>query len=107
MSFSPVTTKKIGPQRANRLLEIASILDLPTGRVFEPLVQALTTDNSAMVRAAAADALSQLGDVRAVGPLIDRLAKDEQPSVREAAANALSKFEGPEVLGLAGTGIDP
>ena len=83
---------------ARRLLEIASILDLPTGRVLEPLVQALIADDSEMVQAAAVDVLGLLGDARAIGPLIDRLANDEQPTVREAVANSLANFEGPEVL---------
>ena len=85
-------------EAAFRLLEIAPILDLPTGRVLEPLVEALIADDSEMVRAAAVDALGLLGDARAIGPLIDRLANDEQPTVREAVANSLANFEGPEVL---------
>ncbi len=85
-------------EAAFRLLEIASILDLPTGRVLEPLVEALIADDSEMVQAAAVDALGLLGDARAIGPLIDRLANDEQPTVREAVANSLANFEGREVL---------
>ena len=85
-------------EAASRLLEIASILDLPTGRVLEPLVEALIADDSEMVQAAAIDALGLLGDARAIGPLIDRLANDEQPTVREAVANSLANFEGREVL---------
>ena len=85
-------------EAASRLLEIASILDLPTGRVLEPLVEALIADDSEMVQAAAIDALGLLGDARAIGPLIDRLANDEQPTVREAVANSLVNFEGREVL---------
>ena len=85
-------------EAASRLLEIASILDSPTGRVLEPLVEALIADDSEMVQAAAIDALGLLGDARAIGPLIDRLANDEQPTVREAVANSLANFGGPEVL---------
>ena len=85
-------------EAASRLLEIASILDSPTGRVLEPLVEALIADDSEMVQAAAIDALGLLVDARAIGPLIDRLANDEQPTVREAVANSLANFGGPEVL---------
>lgn len=61
---------------------------------LEPLIDALT-HRSATVRAAAALALGQLGNRRALGPLAERLAGDPSAMVREAAAQGLALLGGP------------
>lgn len=53
-----------------------------------PLLGALNLDEASSVRAAAADALADCADARAVEPLI-RALKDDDPAVREAAVRAL------------------
>jgi hypothetical protein len=58
--------------------------------IVEPLIAALS-DQSKIVRKAAAEALGKIGDARAVEPLIAAL-RDQSEFVREAAAEALDRL---------------
>ena len=58
---------------------------------IECLIAALK-DKDSNVREAAAEALGELGDKRAVKPLLTALKKDKDSNVRDAAAKALGKL---------------
>jgi HEAT repeat protein len=61
------------------------------------LIKALNYQKDQSIRAAAAQALGELGDARAISPLILTL-QDQYPQVRLSAADALSKFSDPRVV---------
>jgi len=61
----------------------------------EPLIATLQCDGT--LSEAAAEALGQIGDVRAVEPLVTAL-KDKDKSVRKAAAEALGQIADPRAL---------
>ena len=56
------------------------------------LIQALLEDKVSSVRAEAADALGEIGDIRAVEPLIQVLQEDEDYTVRDHAVSALGEI---------------
>jgi hypothetical protein len=63
------------------------------GCVVKPLITVLVEDDSRSMRAAAARALGEIGDERAVGPLIACLSNPHSSEmVRNAAAEALGKI---------------
>jgi len=69
--------------------------------IGEPAVEALIValdDSDPFVRAGAAEALGQIGDVRAVEPLVAAL-NDPKPTVRESAAMALGWIGDPRAVG--------
>lgn len=80
----------MAPRRANR-----SPVWFPAGAP-EPLAAALK-DSEFSVREAAAEALGQLKDTRAVEPLIAAL-KDDDWGVAAAAAEALGKLSDPRAV---------
>jgi len=67
-------------------------------RDVDGLVRALAPENDYDVREAAADALGEIGDPRAVEPLIAALG-DPDGDVREAAAEALGTIGDPRAVG--------
>jgi HEAT repeat protein len=76
---------------------VAALADPETAR---PSLEPLLADSSAAVRAAAAEALGQVGGE----PLPDGLARasrDEHPTVRSAATGALGSYDDPCAVGLA------
>jgi HEAT repeat protein len=75
-----------GPPNVNKLKQ---------KRDIGKLIKALNYDD-ASIRGAAAKALGEIGDIRAVAPLIESL-KDDQSNVRATAANWLGKFGEPAV----------
>src|SRR5450756_828303 len=70
------------------------------------LIKALGYGKDWGVRNAAAGALGQIGDARAVGPLIAAL-KDQDSNVRRAAAGALVEISAPSVMPLIAALGDP
>jgi HEAT repeat protein len=64
-----------------------------------PGLLAMLEDESGQVRATAAAALGQLGDVRAIEGVVKRAVDDVEPGVRAAAAGAIGGF-GPEALAV-------
>ncbi len=61
-------------------------------------IQILLEYWEAPIRVIAAEALGELGDLRAMSPLAQALDGDEDPSVRMAAADALAKLGDPEAV---------
>jgi HEAT repeat protein len=66
---------------------------------------ALLVDNSAGVRAAAAEMLGRIGGTE-VGEELARATRDEERGVRRAAVSALARFDDPHALQLALSALD-
>lgn len=84
----PLIAAATDPDQDVRLRVMESLGNIRGEDVLEPLLRALAGDSAAEVRAAAAQALGRVGDVRAVETLIAALA-DEAPEVRTGAAASL------------------
>jgi len=72
-------------------LDLASVQKLRVRNDVKGLIKALGYDKDPLVRQAAADALGETGDPRAVKPLIAAL-RDRNAPVRQAAAKALGRI---------------
>ena len=76
-------------------------------RALQALLYALATDESALVRAAAAYALGQAGDSIALPSLLDARSNDESAAVRNAAAEALAGWDFSALLSTLEGAADP
>ena len=100
-------------QRAEAVSELARLADsapLPRASVLSPLWEALGSDASPSVRAAAAHALGAVGDTGALWPLAEAAAGDDNPMVRTTAVEALAELGDPKAiapLAQAVTDVDP
>ena len=70
---------------------------LKARRAVPPLMNRLH-DRSEQMRLSAANALGDIGDLRAVRPLVDIILRDPTPAVRAQGASALGRLGDPEVL---------
>ena len=110
------------PHEDVRVALAGALADLEVSGGVTPLLDALASDVSPMVREAAVDALGELGFDAAAGGLAQALLEDPEAGVREAAAGVLGQFtaseslpalvqardedESPEVRAAAGSAID-
>ncbi len=86
----------------------AQILGKSAARKAVPALRDRLHDRSEQMRLSAANALGEIGDVRAVRSLIDVSLRDPTPAVRAQAAQALGKLGDPEALPILVTALgDP
>ena len=84
----------------------SNVEELKAKRDVLGLIKALAYEKDWHVRQAAARALGQIGDARAVEPLVAALADTNEP-IRQASAEALAKIGGPALEVLAVRVSDP
>ena len=87
-----------------RLEAIEDLADEDAAKALPPLFSALS-DKDARIRAAAAEALGEVGDRSAVEPLGKALAGDDDSGVREAAAEALGELGSPNAVPVLRAGL--
>jgi hypothetical protein len=87
-----------------RLEAIEDLADEDAAKALPPLLSALS-DKDARIRAAAAEALGEVGDRSAVEPLGKALAGDDDAGVREAAAEALGELGLPNAVPVLRAGL--
>jgi len=87
-----------------RLEAIEDLADEDAAKALPPLFSALS-DKDARIRAAAAEALGEVGDRSAVEPLGKALAGDDDAGVREAAAEALGELGLPNAVPVLRAGL--
>ena len=80
-----------------RLDEIDDLSDEEAAKALPKLLGALA-DKDARIRAAAAEALGEVGDLSAIEPLGKALAGDADSDVRQAAAEALGELGSPNAV---------
>ena len=88
-SAAPVRT---ATATSSGTLTVADIMRLKREKDIQALIRSLQYRGDTAVRAEAAGALGQLGDLQAVTPLISVLQGDSDPYVRSIAARALGNL---------------
>jgi len=90
-----------------RLMAIEDLADKDAAKALPPLLSALS-DKDPRIRAAAAEALGEVGDPSAIEPLGKALTGDDDSDVREAAAEALGELGLPNAVPILRAGLkDP
>lgn len=87
-----------------RLMQIEDLADEDPAKAL-PLLFGALNDQDSRIRAAAAEALGELGDPSAIEALGTALAKDTDSDVREAAAEALGEVGSPNAVQVLRTGL--
>lgn len=87
-----------------RLTAIEDLADEDAGKALPPLLSALS-DKDPRIRAAAAEALGEVGDPSAIEPLGKALTGDDDSDVREAAAEALGELGLPNAVPVLRAGL--
>lgn len=87
-----------------RLMRIKDLADEDSAKAL-PLLFGALNDQDPRIRAAAAEALGELGDPSAIEALGTALAKDTDSNVREAAAEALGEMGSPNAVQVLRTGL--
>jgi hypothetical protein len=92
------------PALKERLAKIDDLADEDAAKALPELLGALA-DKDPRIRAAAAEALGEVGDASAVEPLGKALASDADSDVRDAAAEALGDIGSPNAVPLLSAGL--
>jgi len=92
------------PALKERLAKIDDLADEDPAKALPPLLGALA-DKDPRIRAAAAEALGEVGDPSAIEPLGKALASDADSNVREAAAEALGDVGSPNAIPMLRGGL--